>query len=507
MREEAGCETSADAAVVSVSIKSQATFDVRKRDGEAKMLRPLLRGFVELAFAPNDVQSRVLPQSVPLARRKFTKFTASLKFSERIRNLSFARLGFAKQSSEVNSCHVPSRDLDLPCCRRAFRAVVAPSFIFALIAFAVCIGPRGFQQSTLFPRILPVSQSTQIDRPTPIVVRGVDPMPIPHECALDIRAVKDKLKISGPTSPSDVAHLLRLHATGRHQSPEVAILCEWLLNDETCRDARLPRQAILIKTDAGIAYARLQTGVTRDAPPLVAGEAHSAQILSALAEAGVSSRKEMRVGGLTYHVSDLIDETASSFRFDDDMEWRSVALALYRPQIGSWHSRYDGEVSWEAITRELLFRVRSVEIDGGSCFGTHALYTLAILFRVDGEVQIWKRDEMRREVEDTFALAIRRLSATQLPDGSWCEAWRLPEFPPQHLHTSSVRRLLITGHQLEWLALLPSWLRPNAQVLSSATRFATALPASMSVEDNNRWICPCSHGIRACLLFEFGDSE
>ena len=60
--------------------------------------------------------------------------------------------------------------------------------------------------------------------------------------------------------------------------------------------------------------------------------------------------------------------------------------------------------------------------------------------------------------------------------------------------------LLVTGHHLEWLALLPEGRRPPADTIRSAGRYLVESLSSRSAEEIRKIICHASHGVRAYRL-------
>jgi hypothetical protein len=207
-------------------------------------------------------------------------------------------------------------------------------------------------------------------------------------------------------------------------------------------------------------------------------------VLSALAEVGIPLTQTAISGHHTFCVSDLVDECADSFGFDEEIEWRSVALALYRPQMREWKNRRDEVVSFDAIAKELLRRMRTRGSIEHACWGTHSLYALAILLSVDATVPLWQDRSLRSQVDSMLRKVGERLAQSQLSDGSWDENWELPT-------------LARDGHHLEWLALVPSGLRPPDRVLRMAGEFILQTLFEVRSDELVKQICPCSHGLRA----------
>lgn len=226
-------------------------------------------------------------------------------------------------------------------------------------------------------------------------------------------------------------------------------------------------------------------------------ETHPGQVLSALAECQVPLDTTLGPGA-QIRLADLVDNCAKSFRFDDEIEWRAVALAIYRPSPIRWTTNDGDEVSFDQITRALLQQTRSHNSEAASCWSTHAYYALAMLYQVDRQMPLWKDLSLQDAVVSTLSNASTRLETTLHPDGSWDEYWSLPGISRGVLSTEN--RLLVTGHHLEWQVVTPAELRASDAVLLSAGEFILRETEKMSVEKRHEKICACSHGLRALLL-------
>ena len=217
------------------------------------------------------------------------------------------------------------------------------------------------------------------------------------------------------------------------------------------------------------------------------GERHPGQVLSSLAESGVPLTQGVATFEKSVSVSNLVDECAAAFRFDQDIAWRSIAMAIYRPHPTSWTAHHGEVVSFDRITKELLRHTRSRGSDEWSCWGTHALYTLAIFQQVNAQVGLWQDDSLEDSVQDALHSAAMRLETTLRSDGSWDEHWSLPGISRSILN--SERRLLITGHHLEWLVLMRPEQRPTDSVLLLASEFVVRETEKLSVDERVDKIC------------------
>jgi hypothetical protein len=259
-------------------------------------------------------------------------------------------------------------------------------------------------------------------------------------------------------------------------------------------------QSVLLKVTNGYRFARRQSHSSAG-PPVIAGESHPGQCLAGFAESGVSLTHRFPLKHDSCYVADLLSDAAWSISTQEELEWRIVALALYRPHIMQWRNKFGETLDWPKITRILLTSLETMKAGGAwsPCFGTHSLYALAVLDRVNDQTELWDAS-LSSEVHNTFRSMSLLLEQTQGPDGSWNRDWLHPENSPRLQVGSDTQRLLITGHQLEWLALCPASERPSQNVLTRAGDFVCRSLASRSSGEILSTICPCSHGLRAYLV-------
>ena len=174
-----------------------------------------------------------------------------------------------------------------------------------------------------------------------------------------------------------------------------------------------------------------------------------------------------------------------------------MALALYRPHVAEWATKYGRKVSWAAITDELLDRWQRRNTAKHACLGTHTLYVLAVMARVNAVTSLWS-NRQRARVNLCLREAAGLLAATQRPDGHWDASWSDPDALPAD--SAPATELLVTGHHLEWLAFRPEDRRPPADVIGAAGRFVVDSLSPRTAEEIRKAICPASHGVRAYRL-------
>jgi hypothetical protein len=167
---------------------------------------------------------------------------------------------------------------------------------------------------------------------------------------------------------------------------------------------------------------------------------------------------------------------------------------MYLPPRRSWQNKFGQLFDFDALAAHLL---QGPLGSGSSCGGTHTLYALALLLQADKKHAVLSR-EKRRAVENYIGEAARRLSGSQSPDGSWNGAWAgSPDVAP--VYRTQFDEILITGHQLDWMALVPAGLRVPRDQLAQAVRFVMATTLHADAREVAANPCPYVHGVRAAL--------
>ena len=245
-----------------------------------------------------------------------------------------------------------------------------------------------------------VSSRDQAGTSRPIRPSGLSPLDMTAETYSRWGAVLAKFRPGPDPEPAALAHYLRLWA-GTADSPAADdpsySLAGRLLDDRTCLHPELPKQKVLRRHSRGIRYELNIPASTPGLPPIIAGEAHVGQCLGALGEAGISPDREVLVDGRTYHVRDLIDDVAWCYylrRGDRVADGRPGALPPARWPSGA--TKYGRHVSWAMITDEFVNLWLRRKMSGHACAGTHTLYVLALLTKVDAVHPLWSSRDAPR---------------------------------------------------------------------------------------------------------------
>lgn len=251
----------------------------------------------------------------------------------------------------------------------------------------------------------------------------------------------------------------------------------------------------------------------------VAAQAHPGHALSVLAECGIPSSHGMRLAeGKECHVEDVLNDLVAGFEIGGEVEWQSVALAAYL-QKNHWDNRFGKHFTFDKLTAALMFPIR----DNNACGGSHRLYALAFIRQADARKRLLSH--AARAALDRFLQGVLSdLQLSQMNDGklagvpwnaqltqpirTWCDSHQ-PEIYDEWLHrrdsrpnsmgsmsVTEIDYVVLTGHHLEWIALLPEDWQPSLEWWHSCYRFLERELNEATAADFSTHFCPLSHALR-----------
>jgi hypothetical protein len=195
---------------------------------------------------------------------------------------------------------------------------------------------------------------------------------------------------------------------------------------------------------------------------------------------------------------DMLLHAAKSFSLNQtEYEWSAMVFSLYMPTDGEWRTT---EGQWISFDR-LADRIMRQKFLQGVCFGNHRLFALVVLLRVDDQQRILSAG-MRTRVLSHLQEATRRLVRFQSQDGYWDRNWegseweqRWNEQPPRS------RRILATGHALEWWAMAPPDVLPEPKVIERAGHWLSKTILDMTDSQIGAGYTFLTHAGRALCLW------
>jgi hypothetical protein len=227
-------------------------------------------------------------------------------------------------------------------------------------------------------------------------------------------------------------------------------------------------------------------------------ESHTDQLLATCAEVGVPLNKAILTESGRTTVGALLESSRRNFVADQELVWALIAYCGYLPHQPRWQNRFGEWHSYSDLARRIIAKGKGE----GPCAGTHNHYVLAYMLRVDEQYPILD-DRLRHDTKAFLLDSLDLLMRSQLPDGSWNSNWSdwndSNKRHDQFLGRMD-RSLLVTGHHLEWLILIPSNLEFDDISLRAAVRFVLRILEHQSTDSILDAYCPHSHAARVLSM-------
>jgi hypothetical protein len=240
---------------------------------------------------------------------------------------------------------------------------------------------------------------------------------------------------------------------------------------------------------------------------------HPDDLLATLAETGTSLDTPLHLRGSEAKVQHLLDDSLRRFYLDRlEFEWSTISYIRYLYPLKQWRNKYGERISVDALVQELLEKAP----EAGPCDGLHRLEALVLLHRVDaaaqaaGQKSILSKND-RRRILGYMQRVSELLVASQSPEGFWTRQWSQGTPPPEpqvaigtkvERKTAAMHdKLLVTGHQLEWLALAPEQIQPPRENIVRAGQWITRTLLELDHQQLTETYGPYSHAARALCLW------
>lgn len=375
------------------------------------------------------------------------------------------------------------------------RTILCVQALF-LTAFGVAYGLRDDSLNRDFVRAATGNDSlpaVNVTRRTPIAIEPLfdrDDLPqivSEEELAYVLKRVRPKLPRKG-LRPNLVEHALRtwdIHS--KFADPDV------LSGEEM--------EAFL--TD----HARFIDSWSKDTEPLLQerpegiairwGSFHEASVhhdhwLASLTEGGVTlDTPVFGPGRHDANIESVLREALRDFRLDErEAEWTAMAFGLWLPPTNEWIGAEGRRYSFDLIARRLMRGTG----EKGVCVGTHRVYSLVLLLRLDMQFDNVLSDDVRKEVDAHLVRVRDQIAAAQFPDGHWPGNWPEGAEALKNPIDDPINTLIIaTGHHLEWQAIAPAHLRLSDEQNRKAVEWLLTTIRKQSDEDMLRYYTFCTH--------------
>lgn len=239
---------------------------------------------------------------------------------------------------------------------------------------------------------------------------------------------------------------------------------------------------------------------TRQGP---ATASHVDHTLGCLAEVGTPLDYPVETPRGDSTVRAILEASLRRFSLNQwEYEWSALAYALYFESAAPWVSAEGQEISFDRLAE----RVMREGLPRGVCLGQHRLHALVMFLRIDEDQRILS-PECRAKVIRHLRQIVSLLQASQDPQGYWNGTWAegTPPAPEEGEKEGPLgplaRRLLATGHILEWLALAPEEIQPPRAAVRRAGQWLCRTVAAMSDEEIREHYTFLSHVGRGLALW------
>ena len=207
---------------------------------------------------------------------------------------------------------------------------------------------------------------------------------------------------------------------------------------------------------------------------------------------------------------EAIQSAARNFSLNQqEYEWTTLVLAFYAVDGAPWNSPEGQQIDFNLLADRVMRELQP----GGVCYGQHRLYTLTILLRIDAQIKAEHdrgllTDQTRDQVKNYLMEMTARAYQTQSSEGYWDGNWPDTDRPVRDPETNPIsRRILATGHMLEWWAMAPSELHPPRETIVRAAQWLTTEIVGMEqerIEENYTFL---THAGRALALWRGGFAD
>lgn len=234
-----------------------------------------------------------------------------------------------------------------------------------------------------------------------------------------------------------------------------------------------------------------------------ASASHDDHTLAGLAEVGTPLDMPILTHEGPATMRDILEASLRVFDLQQvEYEWSSLAYVLYIESMDGWRDVNGQEVSFDRLAERMMRERRKL----GVCYGNHRLHTLVIFLRVD-EVHPILSPACRQRVIEHLKGTTEVLVASQDPAGYWNQYWAMGERPvpddalEQALVDAQGRRILATGHTLEWWAFAPQEILPPDDVIERAAGWVSQEVVGMDDDEVRKKYTFLSHVGRAVALW------
>lgn len=320
--------------------------------------------------------------------------------------------------------------------------------------------------------------SVPVPRETPLVIEPLydDPQVVSDE---DLAAVLAKIQPRFPRErlkPNYVEHALRTWwLKAKFADPKVMSgeqLKEFLTDHGQYLASWGEKTPPLLQDDA--------TGVAIRWGKEEGASVHHDHWLACLTEAGVGLHEPVHTPSQRREIADVLQEALRDFRLDEnEVEWSAMAFGLWIAPQKTWTTRHGRTLSFDLLADRLMRGHKRF----GVCSGTHRLYSLMVLVRLDDDHDILS-DATRARIMAHMHSVKKLISVCQFDDGHWASNWSEgAESLNKPIDDELYKQVIATGHHLEWMAIAPQELHVSHDQIVKAAGWVIRTTKEQSASD------------------------
>tara|TARA_R110002111_G_scaffold261984_1_gene336590 strand:- start:55860 stop:57050 length:1191 start_codon:yes stop_codon:yes gene_type:complete len=252
-------------------------------------------------------------------------------------------------------------------------------------------------------------------------------------------------------------------------------------------------------TEAKPLLVQNQYGIRPRVQQGLATSSHEDHTLASLAEVGTPVDYPIVTSEGETTLAAMIQESLRSFSLNQlEYEWSTLVFALYLQDAHDWMTSEGQFVNFDLIAD----RIMRQQPTKGVCYGNHRLHALVMLLRVDDQTPILTkegREKIIRYLKNITSMLVK----TQSDEGFWDKNWdgHKLDLSSEKAFTPRARRILATGHAMEWWALAPQEVLPPEETLQKAGHWLVSSIQEMPESEIKNSYTFLSHAGRALALW------
>ncbi len=225
---------------------------------------------------------------------------------------------------------------------------------------------------------------------------------------------------------------------------------------------------------------------------------HIDDLLATLAETSTSLDTPILLrNGDQGTVGELLNDSLRRFHLERfEYEWTAIVYGRYVFPLRQWKNKFGTRIDTTMLVKELIDK----PLDIGPCNGLHRLEALVVLYRADEEAKALQ-PRTKRAILQHMKRCSDLLVSSQHAEGYWTRSWPAGPGSQADKKANLHDKLLVTGHQLEWLALAPDEVQPPRETIVRAGQWLVHTLTEMDEKELLGAYGPYTHAARALCLW------